>query len=294
MITRILLFLGINFLIIISASLIINWLGVANFVTSQGIDLYSLAVFAFVWGFTGSIISLLISKQIAKWTMGVQVIDPQRPGQFAWLLQCVYEVAKKQGLRKMPEVGIYHSPEINAFATGPSKNNSLVAFSTGLLNSMNTDEIEGVVAHEIAHIANGDMVTMTLIQGVVNMFVIMLSRIVAWVVASRVDESKRDFVYMAVATVLDLIFMILASIVVFYFSRIREYRADLGAAKSVGKEKMIAALDHLRRYFEPYDDARSLETLKIAGGKKASLLAVLFSTHPPLEERIQRLKEAVI
>lgn len=292
MLTRIFVFLLINFLIIIGASFILSILGVTHFVTDQGLDLYALAVFSLVFGFTGSIVSLLLSKTMAKMLMGVQVIDPRNPGQFGWLVNRVYEIARLQGLTTMPEVGIYHSPEINAFATGPSKNNALVAFSTGLLNSMNQDELDGVIAHEIAHVSNGDMVTMTLIQGVVNTFVIFLARLVGYLISSRVDDSKRQFVYFAVTFVLEIVFMIFASIVVFYFSRVREYRADYDAARSVGKEKMIAALEHLRRYFEPYDEVRSLETLKIAGGKKASVLAMLFSTHPPLEARIERLRKA--
>lgn len=292
MLTRIFVFLLINFLIIIGASFILSILGVTHFVTDQGLDLYALAVFSLVFGFTGSVVSLLLSKTVAKMLMGVQVIDPRNPGQFGWLVNRVYEIARLQGLTTMPEVGIYHSPEINAFATGPSKNNALVAFSTGLLNSMNQDELDGVIAHEIAHISNGDMVTMTLIQGVVNTFVIFLARLVGYLISSRVDDSKRQFVYFAVTFVLEIVFMIFASIVVFYFSRVREYRADYDAARSVGKEKMIAALEHLRRYFEPYDEVRSLETLKIAGGKKASVLAMLFSTHPPLEARIERLRKA--
>lgn len=292
MLTRIFVFLLINFLIIIGASFILSILGVTHFVTDQGLDLYALAVFSLVFGFTGSVVSLLLSKTMAKMLMGVQVIDPRNPGQFGWLVNRVYEIARLQGLTTMPEVGIYHSPEINAFATGPSKNNALVAFSTGLLNSMNQDELDGVIAHEIAHVSNGDMVTMTLIQGVVNTFVIFLARLVGYLISSRVDDSKRQFVYFAVTFVLEIVFMIFASIVVFYFSRVREYRADYDAARSVGKEKMIAALEHLRRYFEPYDEVRSLETLKIAGGKKASVLAMLFSTHPPLEARIERLRKA--
>lgn len=292
MLTRIFVFLLINFLIIIGASFILSILGVTHFVTDQGLDLYALAVFSLVFGFTGSVVSLLLSKTMAKMLMGVQVIDPRNPGQFGWLVNRVYEIARLQGLTTMPEVGIYHSPEINAFATGPSKNNALVAFSTGLLNSMNQDELDGVIAHEIAHVSNGDMVTMTLIQGVVNTFVIFLARLVGYLISSRVDDSKRQFVYFAVTFVLEIVFMIFASIVVFYFSRVREYRADYDAARSVGKEKMIAALEHLRRYFEPYDEVRSFETLKIAGGKKASVLAMLFSTHPPLEARIERLRKA--
>ncbi|MCS6961270.1 MAG: protease HtpX [Deltaproteobacteria bacterium] len=294
MLKRIFIFLLVNFLVVITITTLLSWLNVGSFVSDGGLNLYNLAIGSAIIGFTGSIISLLLSKMTAKMLLGVQVIDPRYPGEFSWLVQKVYEVAKKQGLSKMPEVGIYESPEINAFATGPSKNNSLVAFSTGLLNSMNENEIEGVIAHEIAHVANGDMVTMTLIQGVVNTFVVFISRVLAWAISSRLDEGKREFVYFAVSIVLEIIFMILASVVVFYFSRIREYRADYDAAKSVGKEKMIAALEHLRRYFEPYDEARSLETLKIAGGKKASLLAVLFSTHPPLEARIERLRKALV
>ncbi len=290
-IKRLLLLLGVNFAVIVCVSFVVSILGSIFGVESYG-EFTSLLIFAFAWGFTGAIINLLLSKYFAKSLLNVKIIDPSNPGPYAWLVQKVYECSKKQGLRKMPEVGIYHSPEINAFATGPSKNNSLVAFSTGLLNSMNQDEIEGVIGHEVAHIANGDMVTMTLLQGVANAFVIVLSRLAASVLASRVDEGKRALVYNVVALVLEIFFMILASIVVFYFSRVREYRADRDSARTVGKEKMIAALEHLRKYYEPYDDQPALQTLKISGANRRSLLATLFSTHPRLEDRINKLRNS--
>jgi heat shock protein HtpX len=201
----------------------------------------------------------------------------------------VEQLARKAGLTTMPEVGIYESPEVNAFATGPSRSRSLVAFSSGLLNSMNQDEIEGVAAHEIAHIANGDMVTMTLLQGVVNAFVMFFARIIAWGISQNVREENRYMTQYMVTFLLEMVLGILGMIVVFSFSRHREFRADLGGARYAGKHDMIAALQRLAANTRRYDEAPSVAVFKISGG-----VGQLFSSHPPLEKRIAALQSAVV
>jgi heat shock protein HtpX len=242
---------------------------------------------------SGAFISLLLSKFIAKMAMGVVIINPKNATREEhFLLDIIYSLAKKAGLKKMPEVGIYRSPELNAFATGPSRNNSLVAVSSGLMINMNRDEIEGVLGHELSHIANGDMVTMTLVQGVVNSFALFFSRILAYalsVAMSRNDEKGEIsyFTYSMLTFVFDIFFTLLGTILVAAYSRWREYRADVGGARLAGKDKMIEALQRLQRTAEIEDDrAPSLAALKIA--HHSSWLA-LFSTHPPLEKRIARL-----
>jgi heat shock protein HtpX len=202
-------------------------------------------------------------------------------------------MAQNAGLSKMPEVGIYDSPDMNAFATGPSKRNSLVAVSTGLMRSMNKAEIEGVIGHEVAHIANGDMVTMTLVQGTVNAFVMFLARIIANVAASQADERYRHMIYFGVSIALDILLGILGSVVVAYFSRYREFRADAGGASYAGREKMIAGLRKLQTMYDRLEpDDRPMAAFKISN--RPSGLMALFSTHPPLEKRIERLQNLVI
>jgi heat shock protein HtpX len=243
---RIFLLIATNFAILLVASIVMSILGV-NTSTMGG-----LLVFAAIFGFGGSFISLAISKWMAKKTMGCEVITQPRDSMERWLVETVARQAEKSGI-KMPEVAIYQSPEMNAFATGPSKNNALVAVSSGLLYGMTQDEIEGVLAHEVSHVANGDMVTLTLIQGVVNTFVIFAARVVAGIINNFVSSNDEEgeglgmFAYMAVVFVLDMLFGILASIIVAYFSRIREFKADEGAARLAGKNKMIAALERLRQ-----------------------------------------------
>jgi heat shock protein HtpX len=236
----------------------------------------------------GSLISLAMSRLSAKWMMGVQVVPPTS-SEYAWVVMMVEQLARKAGLPKMPEVGIYDSPEVNAFATGPSKRRSLVAFSTGLLRSMNKNEIEGVAAHEIAHIANGDMVTMTLLQGVVNAFVMFFARIIGYVVSQNVKEENRHTVQWIVTFILDMALSFLGMIVVCAFSRHREFRADRGGAHYAGKQDMIAALQRLASNTRRYDDQPALAALKISGG-----VGKLFATHPPLEERIAALQSAAV
>lgn len=283
---RILLFLATNILVMVTISLVVNLLGLNRYLTPYGLNWVTLALFCGVWGMAGAFISLAISRFIAKKAMGVQVIDPNSGHP---LVLMVAGLCQKAGI-PMPEVGIYDSPEMNAFATGPSKSRSLVAVSSGLLNRMDRNELEGVLAHEITHIANGDMITMTLIAGVVNSFAMFLSRVISYFVSLTVKEDMAYLVRFALTIVLDILFSILGSIVVASFSRRREFKADRGGAMIAGREKMIAALENLRRNFEPVDArAASLDTLKISG--KGGFLA-LFSTHPALERRIEVLRNA--
>lgn len=295
---RIGLFLTVNILVVLTISLILNLLGVKPYITAYGLDYQALMIFCLVWGMGGAFISLAISRMMAKWMMGVKVISPQTsdPVQRE-LLQTVHELARSARLPKMPEVGIYDSPEVNAFATGPSKSRSLVAVSTGLLHRMRKEEIKGVLGHEVAHIANGDMVTMTLIQGIVNAFVMFLARVIAFAIthAGRRDDqesSASPLAYYAVQFVLEMVFMILGSIVVAWFSRLREFRADKGGAKLAGAQNMIQALEALKGNFDSVDPSAqpAIQSLKISS--RPGGIMRLFSTHPPLEERIERLRRA--
>ncbi len=296
-IKRIGLFLTVNILVMITISFILNILGAGRFLTAQGLNMGALMVFCLVWGMGGAFISLAISRMMAKWMMGVKVIAPdERDPELRALVQTVHQLAQAARLPKMPEVGIYESPEVNAFATGPTKARSLVAVSSGLLNRMNDDQVKGVLAHEVAHIANGDMVTMTLIQGVVNAFVMFLARIIAYAITmsrgSDSEERGSPMLFYLVTFVLEMVFMVLGSIVVAWFSRLREFRADAGGARFAGRENMIAALQGLQRtVMEPVDQEHAqpaLAAMKISS--KPGGFALLFSTHPPLEQRIERLK----
>jgi len=289
---RIALFLLTNVLIMITISVIINLLGIKPYITAQGLNLESLLVFCLIWGMVGAFISLLLSKQMAKWFMGVRIVDPKSAGPYVNLLQTVRGLSQQAGI-PMPEVGIYDSPEVNAFATGPTRKRSLVAVSTGLLDRMNHNETIGVLGHEIAHIANGDMVTMTLIQGVVNAFAMFLSRIAAFFIGKMVDEKMESIVRFVSVIVFDILFSILGSILVAYFSRWREFKADTGGARYAGRDNMIAALEKLKATYEIGidDSAPALSSMKISGSKK--WLSV-FSTHPPLDDRIEALKRAKI
>jgi heat shock protein HtpX len=244
----------------------------------------------------GAFISLALSRLMAKWFMGVQVIDPRTADpDLHELVQTVHSLAQRAGLPAMPEVGIYDSPEVNAFATGPSRSRSLVAVSRGLLQAMRRSELEGVLGHEIAHIANGDMVTMTLIQGIINAFVMFLARVLAFAVSqgmrSRDDgRGGNYFVQYLLVHLFEFVFSLLGWIVVCWFSRLREFRADAGGARYASRERMIGALEALRRVHETpaitAGQADSFQTLKISGKP-----GHLFSTHPPIEERIARLQD---
>jgi heat shock protein HtpX len=287
---RIFLFVLTNLAIMVMLSLILGLLGVTGYIrVDGGLDYTALMVFCLVWGMGGAFISLLISRWIAKRAMGVQLINGQTGSpDLDWLYRTVARLAQQAQL-PMPEVGVYDSPEVNAFATGPSKRKSLVAVSSGLLRSMRQEEVEGVLAHEMAHIQNGDMVTMTLIQGVVNAFVLFLSRFIASIVRNMVDERNAFLVGFLVTIVLDILLGIIGMMVVAWFSRAREFRADAGGAALAGRGNMIAALRRLQGTRQLVDNREpALATLKISGGKS---MMMLMATHPPLEARIQALEQ---
>lgn len=287
---RIFLFMLVNILVMVTLSIVLSVLNVGPYMTAYGINYESLAVFCLVWGMGGSFISLAMSRIMAKWMMGVRVIDPNSQSQNEQqLVNVVHELAHRAGLPKMPQVGVYDSPEVNAFATGPTKSRALVAVSTGLLSRMDRAQLEGVLGHEIAHIANGDMVTMTLLQGIVNAFVMFFARIIAFALSQNAKEESRHMIRMIVTIVLEIAFSFLGMIVVAYFSRLREYRADHGGAVFAGRDKMIAALRGLQRNVQlAEDDRSSMATLKIS--TKGGGFFKLFSTHPDLEDRIARLE----
>jgi heat shock protein HtpX len=291
---RLLLFFATNILVVVTISLVLNLLGIRGYLTAAGINYSALLGFCLVWGFGGAFISLALSRIMAKWMMGVEVVDENTPDpEIRWLVQTVHRLASDAGMFTMPEVGVYQSDELNAFATGPSQSRSLVAVSSGLLLRMTKDEIEGVLAHEVSHIVNGDMVTMTLIQGVVNAFVMFFARVIAFSISQAVHKDSRHVVNMIVTFVLEIALSVLGMIIVSYFSRQREFRADAGSSGLAGRQKMIAALTALGRNRDGFDSGddrgEALATLKIAGRPKGILS--LFATHPPLEERIQRLQD---
>ncbi|MHB9117145.1 MAG: protease HtpX [Burkholderiales bacterium] len=290
---RIILFLATNLAIVLVLSFTLRLLGVEPYLNQQGLNLGSLLVFAAVMGMGGSFISLAISKWSAKRMVGAQVIEtPGTPGE-VWLVDTVRRQAQIAGIG-MPEVAIFDSPEVNAFATGMNKNNALVAVSTGLLQAMNKSEAEAVLGHEISHVANGDMVTLALIQGVVNTFVMFFSRVIGHLVDKLVFKTERGqgpafFVTMIIA---EMVLGILASIIVFWFSRQREFRADSGGASLAGRGAMIAALERLKAQHEPAPLPEKMAAFGISGGVGGGLKR-LFMTHPPLEERIAALKQAL-
>ena len=281
---RIFLFLVTNLLIVLTLTVVVSLLGVAG-----GPDIGSLAVFCLVWGMGGAFISLQMSRWIAKRATGVHLVDGRTGNaQLDWLYQTVERLTRQANL-PMPEVGVYESGEVNAFATGPSKNRSLVAVSAGLMRTMRPEEVEGVLAHEVAHIANGDMVTMTLLQGVMNAFVMFFARVIASVV-TRSDDDRRGGggMYFLVVIVLQIVLGILGSLVTAWFSRYREFRADAGGAHLAGRERMLGALRRLAANHELVDTQhQALATMKING---LPGWAALFSTHPPLEQRIAALQ----
>lgn len=295
---RIFLFLVVNILIMMTITFILNLLNVKPFLNSYGLDYKSLAIFCLIWGFGGAFISLALSRVMAKAMMGVRVIDPAtNDPEMRRLLNTVHDLARAAHLPAMPEVGIYDSPEVNAFATGPSNRRSLVAVSTGLLKRMSSPEIEGVLGHEISHIANGDMVTMTLIQGVVNAFVMFLARVLAFVlsgIGNREKSSSGSYVtFNVLVFVFQIVFMILGSLVVAAYSRFREFKADKGGASLAGRDKMISALEALQKVQDIRDakvEKPAFQSMKISHQERGGLVA-LFLTHPPLAKRIERLKE---
>lgn len=294
---RIGLFVLTNVLVMVTIGIV--WSIVSQFLGLAGLNSYIpfLMAFCLVWGMGGAFISLLMSKWMAKMFHGVKVIDPNTTNpELRALINTVYGLARRAQLPKMPEVGVYDSADLNAFATGPSKSRALVAVSSGLLQRMTPEEIEGVLGHEIAHVANGDMVTMTLIQGIVNAFAMFFSRILAGIIASNVDEKFRGIVRFAATILGDIAFTLLGSIVVNYYSRKREFRADLGGAKFASREKMISALQKLQVAYQmpiPADETATA-TLKISNRDKKGWMGALFMTHPRLEDRIVALQRARI
>lgn len=289
---RIMLFLAVNLLILVTLSFTLNLLGVGAYFSARGINYNALMSFCLVWGMGGAFISLALSRVMAKWMMGVKVIDPNTTDPaLAGLVATVHNLARAAGLPKMPEVGYYPSPEVNAFATGPTKSRALVAVSAGLLERLDQAQLEGVLGHEIAHVANGDMVTMTLVQGIINAFVMFLARVIAFFIANRGrDEGSVSPNYLIIF-VLEMALSVLGMIAVSAFSRYREFRADEGGARLAGREKMIGALEALQSTVAYADltGKASLAALKISGKRRFAL----FATHPPLEDRIERLKAAV-
>lgn len=287
---RILFFAVVNILVMVSVSILTGVVCTFLYgspVPPQG-SLIPLILFSAIFGMGGSFVSLLMSKWMAKKMMGLQMIDENDSSSEAReIVQMVHSMSRAARLPKMPEVGIYDSPEMNAFATGPSKSNSLVAVSSGLVRSLNKGELEAVIGHEVAHIANGDMVTLTLIQGIINTFVIFFSRIFANLIASQF-ERNRQIIEFALIIVMQIGFTLLGSIVVAYFSRMREYRADAGGARYSNRDNMISALRALSNQTVEYDKEDSLAAFKISG---TSSLTALFRTHPPLEDRIARLQK---
>ena len=291
MFKRFFFFALVNIAVVAVILVIAHFFGLeTRYLTPNGLNLTALAFMSLLWGFVGSFVSLFMSKWLAKKTMGVQLISQPKNSQENKIVEIVSRIASQAGL-KTPEIGIYDSPEVNAFATGWSRNNSLVAVSSGLLSEMSPAEIEGVLAHEMAHIANGDMVTMTLIQGVVNAFVIFFARIAAFAVQKamgRDNEAIGGFAYLGLSILFEIIFGILASTIVFAFSRWREFGADAGGAKFVGKRNMIAALQKLQKLTHRIDPSqKSFATLKISDRPG---FAKFFSSHPPLEKRIEVLE----
>jgi heat shock protein HtpX len=292
---RIMLFIVTNLAILFILNITMRLLGIESILDQQGVNLNlnALLVFAAVIGFSGSLISLAISKWSAKRMTGAEVITQPRNASEQWLLTTVRHQAQRAGIG-MPEVAIYDAPDVNAFATGWNRNNALVAVSTGLLQSMSQDEAEAVLGHEITHVANGDMITLALIQGVVNTFVIFLSRVIGHVVDRVVFKTERGHgpAFWITAIVAELVLGVLASMIVMWFSRQREFRADAGGASLAGRGKMIAALQGLQRsHGQPLPD--QLAAFGIAGGIGSGLKR-LFMTHPPLEERIARLQSQTL
>ena len=291
------LFFAMNIAVILMVNIVLSIFNVQPYLTQNGINYQSLMIFCLVWGMVGSFISLSLSKWMAKKMMGVQIVEAH--GQYAGLVNTVHKLARSANLTKMPEVGIYDSPEVNAFATGPSKSNSLVAVSTGLLRSMSDDEVEGVLAHEVAHVANGDMVTMALAQGVINAFVMFFARIAAFAIqnALRSDDDESSvggWSYYLTAMVFDVIFGIVGAMVLATYSRIREYKADAGGAKLAGRDKMIAALKRLETQYEGngvFDTKNeNMNAFKISS--RPTGIRALMSTHPKLSLRIARLEQS--
>ena len=293
---RVLIFIAVNLLVILAINIIIQVLGLDRTLAMNGLNYGPLLVMCAIFGFVGSFISLQLSRWTAKMAMGVQLIDPENPGNGREIVELVRSLCTRNGLRTLPEIGVYQSPELNAFATGPSADRALLAISSGLLERMDHPALEGVIGHEIAHIANGDMVTMTLVQGVVNTFVMFLARVLAFFIdnALRSRDDRRGGLgwwgqYMLIQ-LLQSVLMILASPLIYAYSRRREYAADAGSARTTGRENMIRALETLKKYTQIQDDRMpSVSTLKI-NGHGYGLVQMLYASHPPLDKRIEALR----
>lgn len=290
---RVLLFLGTNLAIIVVASITLNLLGVGSFLDETGtnLNLQALLIFCFIFGMAGSVISLLLSKKIAKWSMKVKMIDKPQNSTEEWLVRTVERQAKEAGIG-MPEVGIFDAQQANAFATGANRNKALVAVSSGMMQRFNRDEIEAVLGHEVGHVANGDMITLALIQGVVNTFVMFLARVIGFVVDRVVLKNERGLGigYFVTTIAAEIVLAILASTIVFWFSRRREFVADRDGARLGSRAGMINALQRLKAESQvPNQLPESMRAFGITGGKRSGLKA-LFMTHPPLEDRIAALQ----
>lgn len=298
MFKRISIFLVLNILIVLTISFLLKVFNIAPYLKSYGIDYKTLAIFCFIWGMGGAFISLLLSRKMAKWMMGVHIIDSNTKNpDDKMLYDMVARLARKAGLPETPEVGIFESKDPNAFATGPTKRKALVAVSSGLLHYMPKEEVEAVIGHEISHVANGDMVTMTLVQGVVNAFVMFLARILAFAFSAMDKDDRRGFSYgsyILFTYLFEIVFMVLGALVVAYVSRQREFRADKGSSDLLGKAPMIASLRRLEAFHAKKSVAEehpSIAALMINRPKKKSAgILALWASHPPISERIARLE----
>jgi heat shock protein HtpX len=300
MFKRIFLFLGLNILIVASISILCDLIGLRPYITRVGLDFEALAIFCIVWGMTGSFISLLLSKKIAKWMLSIKILNPSHttPAHERNLCMMVQDIAIKAHLTEVPEVGIFSSSACNAFATGFSKKSSLIAVSSKLLETLSEDELEAVIAHEMTHIRNGDMVTMSLLQGVINAFVMFLSRVFAYGISSAMNKDNKkngghSLSYFLFTMLFELVFISLGSVLLCYFSRKREFFADAGGAHLTSKKKMISALKALDRSIaidkNEFEKQKSFAAMMIRSSKPKTL-GKLFSTHPSIEERIEHLE----
>ncbi len=301
---RIVLFMAVNLAVVLTISVLGSLLGIRPYLSERGIDYGALLALCALWGFAGSFISLQLSRWMAKRAMGVHLIDPERPGGAVErsLVEKVRSLSMKAGIDTLPEIGIYESPEVNAFATGPSKNRALVCVSTGLLERMDNQAVEGVLGHEIAHVANGDMVTMTLVQGVVNTFVMFFARILAFAISNAMGSRDRDddrpamggFGQYMLVMLLESVLMMLASPIVYWVSRRREYRADAGSAHLTSRQTMIHALESLAGARVGATAAAPSVATMMIHGEPAGLWSKLYSSHPPLESRVAALRQAIL
>jgi len=302
MIKRIGLFFVTNLLVVLTISFVTQALGLRPYLSANGLDPVALFVLCAVYGTVGSFISLQMSRMMAKMWLGVKVIDPTKPQdrEQAWLVETVASLSQKAGLRVVPEVGVYDSPEVNAFATGPSRDRALIAVSTGIVERMDREALEGVLGHEMAHVANGDMVTMALLQGIANVFVMFFARVATFAVdsflRSRDDDGHGGLGWIGqwiMISLFETVFMLLAAPIVYWFSRQREFRADQGSAQYLGRRPMIKALEALQGAASDVDDRQPALAMMKINGRATGVLAKLFSSHPSLEERIARLQAAV-